>query len=296
MAGKSVAAVLPLVVGDAGSEADALRGKLVELQQDLNVRFVERFPVVEGLIIAALAGEHVLLLGPPGTAKSALARALAEAFGGNHFEWLLSKFTTPEELFGPISLSALKCDRYERITAGKLPESHVSFLDEIFKSNSGVLNMLLPAINEGLFHNGQQPVKLPLRLLVGASNELPEGPELGALYDRFLLRYWTEYVQNEDSFESLMLGGTREEAGPTFSVEDWDQMRAGVARVTVPKGVISQLFTLREALSNAGIQPSDRRLKRCLNLLRAAAWLSGETEVSEEIPGGRGAAHGRRIQ
>jgi MoxR-like ATPase len=140
-----------------------------------------------------LAGEHVLLLGPPGTAKSALVRAIAQAFGGTYFERLLTKFSTPEELFGPISLKALEQDRYQRVTAGKLPEAEFAFVDEVFKANSAILNSLLTAMNERLFHNDGAPTQMPLVALFGASNELPEGKELEALFDRFLLRFDVQY-------------------------------------------------------------------------------------------------------
>jgi hypothetical protein len=123
--------------------------------------------------------------GSPGTAKSALVRAIAQAFGGSYFERLLTKFSTPEELFGPISLKALEQDRYERVTAGKLPEAEFAFVDEVFKANSAILNSLLTAMNERLFHNDGAPAQMPLVSLFGASNELPEGKELEALFDRF---------------------------------------------------------------------------------------------------------------
>jgi len=205
--------------------------KFVGLSTRLGARFQERQAVIEGMLCAALAGEHVLLLGPPGTAKSALARELCAAVNGaGYFEWLLSKFTSPEELFGPISLTALKTDTFKRVTAGKLPEAHVVFLDEIFKSNSGVLNTLLTALNERKFHNGPVAQEIPLRLAVGASNELPEGAELAALYDRFLVRYWVERVRTPDTFFAMLTGG-EERLPPALELGEWDQARALVAAV-----------------------------------------------------------------
>lgn len=252
----------------------------------LSDRFQERRAVVEGMVCAALAGEHVLLLGTPGTAKSALARSFCDAVeGGAYFEWLLSKFTAPEELFGPISLAGLKADTYRRVTTGKLPEAHVVFLDEIFKSNSGVLNSLLTAINERVFHNGPEPMALPLRMVVGASNELPEGAELAALYDRFLVRYWVQRVQVQASFSAMLLSADGE-GGPLFTLEEWDQARAAVAKVAVPQATLNAFWRLRTELQkDADVQPSDRRMKRALKLVKANAWLSGDTEATEDHMG-----------
>src|SRR5689334_13999586 len=123
---------------------------LQQLRSTLTSTFPERESVVDGALAAVLAGEHVLLLGPPGTAKSALVRALAQAFGGRYFERLVTKFSTPEELFGPISLKALEQDQFTRVTTDKLPEADFAFVDEIFKANSAILNSLLTLLNERL--------------------------------------------------------------------------------------------------------------------------------------------------
>ena len=151
---------------------------LQQLRIDMGKAFPERKQVIDGSLCSILAGEHVLLLGPPGTAKSALVRAIAQAFSGAYFERLLTKFSTPEELFGPISLKALEEDRFARVIQGKLPEAEFAFVDEIFKANSAILNSLLSLINERVFHNDGAPIRCPLVTLFGASNELPEGKEL----------------------------------------------------------------------------------------------------------------------
>jgi MoxR-like ATPase len=165
-----------------------------QLRTDLISRFPERTNVIDGALAAVLAGEHVLLLGPPGTAKSALARAIAQAFSGIYFERLLTRFSTPEELFGAISLKALEQDRFARVVTGKLPEADFAFVDEIFKANSAILNSLLAIINERVFHNDGQPLSCPLVTMFGASNELPESKDLEALFDRFLLRFDVGYL------------------------------------------------------------------------------------------------------
>src|SRR4051812_45272052 len=166
-----------------------MNDKLTLLRDALSNTFPERRNVIDGALCAILANEHVLLLGQPGTAKSALVRAIAQAFGGTYFERLLTKFSTPEELFGPISLKALEQDRYARVVSNKLPEAQFAFVDEVFKANSAILNSLLTAMNERIFHNDGAPLAMPLVSLFGASNELPDGKELEALFDRFLLRF-----------------------------------------------------------------------------------------------------------
>src|SRR6476620_7309453 len=165
------------------------------LRNSLVSRFPERETVIDGTLCAVLASEHVLLLGPPGTAKSALARAIAQAFSGEYFERLLTKFSTPEELFGPISLKALERDEFSRVISGKLPEAEFAFVDEIFKANSAILNSLLTLVNERVFHDDGVPVRVPLVTMFGASNELPEGKELEALFDRFILRFEVNYLR-----------------------------------------------------------------------------------------------------
>ena len=169
--------------------------KLRKIREELQQMFLERAELIDGALAALLSAQHVMIVGPPGTAKSMLADELCRRIeGASYFQWLLTKFTTPEELFGAVSLKALEADDYRRVTSHKLPEAHIAFLDEVFKASSSILNAILSIINERLFHNGRQVTAVPLLSLFGASNELPEDDELLALYDRFLLRFVVGYI------------------------------------------------------------------------------------------------------
>src|SRR6187431_914159 len=169
--------------------------KLRKIREELQQMFLERAELIDGALAALLSAQHVMIVGPPGTAKSMLADELCRRIeGASYFQWLLTKFTTPEELFGAVSLKALEADDYRRVTSHKLPEAHIAFLDEVFKASSSILNAILTLINERLFHNGKEITRVPLLTLFGASNELPEEEELTALYDRFLVRFVVGYI------------------------------------------------------------------------------------------------------
>eukprot|EP00854_Cymbomonas_tetramitiformis_P006036 gene6036-7253_t len=193
-------------IPEGGPLPKELMQRLGEVLQRISRGLVERGDESQMVLLAALSGEHLLLLGPPGTAKSELARRLSSVFtGGGYFERLLTKFSSPEELFGPLSIRKLEEDCYERMVTGYLPEASVAFIDEIFKANSAILNTLLSIMNERMFHNGSQPRDAPLVCLVGASNEMPESDELEALFDRFLLRRWVPPLSG-DGFMSYLEG------------------------------------------------------------------------------------------
>src|SRR4249920_1996526 len=181
------------------------RDRLRRVRDELSATFMERGDLIDGALAALLSRQHVLIIGPPGTAKSMLADALCRRVeGASYFQWLLTKFTTPEELFGAVSLKALEADDYRRVTANKLPEAHIAFLDEVFKASSSILNAVLTIINERFFHNGRQVAAVPLLTLFGASNELPEDDELLALYDRFLLRFVVGYINEDFRFLKML--------------------------------------------------------------------------------------------
>jgi MoxR-like ATPase len=261
---------------------DGPSSSLERVRRELGEHFLEREAVVEGLLCALLCRAHVLILGPPGTAKSELAHEVCQRVeGARYFQWLLTRFTTPEELFGPVSLKALEEDRYTRVTLGKLPRAHVAFLDEVFKASSAILNTLLALMNERRFHGGDGPVEVPLVSLVGAANELPEEDELVALYDRFLLRFEVDYVREDFLFlRMLALDPPQKRSGITLA--DLEALQARARAVQVPESVRRDLLELRNLLNAKGVIASDRRYRQSLDLLRARAVLAGRESCASE--------------
>ncbi|QDE93710.1 ATPase [Myxococcus xanthus] len=261
-----------------------LTARIEALRDALLTGLVERDVPVRLALLAALAGEHLLLIGPPGTAKSLVARRLHLAFHpATYFERLLTRFTVPEELFGPLSIKGLEEDRYERLTEAYLPKASVAFLDEIFKANSAILNALLTLLNEREFDNGKRRESTPLISVVGASNELPEGEELDALFDRFLLRCHVGPV-SKAGFPSLLelRGDVVVELSRQLRLSDEDlaEVRQAATEVAVPDDVVALLADLRDWCTAEGIQVSDRRWRKVVKLLQTAALTNGRDRVS----------------
>ncbi|MGH7964502.1 MAG: AAA family ATPase [Candidatus Binatia bacterium] len=276
--------------------------KLHTIREELQQMFLERAELIDGALAALLAAQHILIIGPPGTAKSMLADELCRRITGTtYFQWLLTKFTTPEELFGAVSLKALEADDYRRVTVNKLPEAHVAFLDEVFKASSSILNAILTIINERLFHNGREVVSVPLLTLFGASNELPEEDELLALYDRFLLRFVVGYLNEEFRFLK-MLQAKEPAVRTTITLDELRQMQTEAQALLVPTAVLRGIADIRRELQKKNVVASDRRYRQSIGLLQALAYLHGRTAVAEsdlfflehvlwKDPGERGEVH-----
>lgn len=272
-----------------------IKERIKSLLTEMNRGVYEKEAEIGLSLLAALAGESILLLGPPGVAKSMVARRLKKAFvNAGAFEYLMSRFSTPDEIFGPVSISRLKeSDKYERAVDGYLPTADVVFLDEIWKAGPAIQNTLLTVINEKLYRNGNTELKLPLKLLVAASNELPtQGEGLEALWDRFLIRIVCTCVKEEESFYQMLLDdGDEEEQEPSqwqISNEEYAEWQKKIRQVIVPVEVLSCITEIRKSLEKVEIQGSeihrdvyvsDRRWKNIVKLLKTSAFIHGRGEV-----------------
>ena len=281
---------------------------------------VDRDYVVRLAVLAVLAGQNIFLYGPPGTAKSMLSRRLASIVrGGKYFEHLMHRFCTPEEIFGPVSLSELKKDNYERKTAGYLPDADFAFLDEIWKSSPAVLNTLLTIINERSFHNGSRVEKVPLRSLVVASNEIPDAESgMEALYDRFPVRIPVFPVKGEGAFRRLIANSAEssledfEKKFQGISPEEYQAWLREIRQMPLSEHTVAALSLIREEMLRVSGTPlsvkdhdfreggdpgvsrnaeprfsyvSDRRWIQVADLLRAAAFFNGHERVLlSELP------------
>lgn len=250
------------------------------IQQKLNERFYDREEEIEALLTALLSRQHLLFIGPAGTGKSVLSSMLGEIVEGSHyFQHLLTPFSTPEELFGVLSLKDLEQGIYKRNVKNMLPEAHFAFIDEIFKANSAILNALLTLINERIYYNNGVPIQSPLMTIVGSSNEyIEEGEGLEALFDRFLLRYEVNYIREEDSFIAMLKDRTPIQI-PKISMGELYEHQIRVANVDISDSIYQAIAKIRQALHDAGIRPSDRRFKQSLSILKAKAYLAGRSEV-----------------
>ena len=280
-----------------------------QLLGEMNRGIYEKETELSLSLLAALAGESIILLGPPGVAKSMVARQLKTAFrDAQSFEYLMSRFSTPDEIFGPVSIQKLKTsDTYERAVEGYLPTADVVFLDEIWKAGPAIQNTLLTVINEKIFRNGNREMHLPLKLLVAASNELPaKGEGLEALWDRFVIRIESRPIKLEKNFRAMLLEAHADFSRSTrvlghadfadnadfsdlkITAEEYAEWAERIDKIGVKIEVLDAISAIRkslravnvdEAAERRNIYVSDRRWKNIVRLLRTSAFMQDREEV-----------------
>jgi len=268
-------------------DADAVRRKFALAREELSAALVERDAEIDVVLTALVANEHALLVGPPGSAKSLLLDAVLAWTGGAKFSVLLTKFTTPDEVVGPVSLAALKDDRYRRVTTGKLPEADYAFVDEVFQGSSAILNTLLKILNERTYDAGDGVARrVPLKLCVGASNGWPcpdTGKELAALSDRFLLRAAVAPVRSRAGRERLLWAGDlTPRLSATIAPAEVEAARLAAAGLPWTIDAKEALEAVLVDLARSGVRPGDRRQVKTVGVVRAFAYLSGADEVHPE--------------
>lgn len=250
-----------------------------EVLEPMKREFIAKDEIIDLLGICLIAGENLFILGPPGTAKSAIVHQLAARLEGRSFDYLLTRFTEPSELFGPFDIRKLRDGELQTNTEGMLPEASLVFLDELLNANSAILNSLLVALNERIFRRGKETRPLAALLFVGASNHLPEDDALHALFDRFLLRVPCDNVPGERLPDLLCAGWSLFASKPVRSSLHFDDLRA--AQAALPQVVLDEVrpafAELVARIRQAGIPVSDRRAVRLQRVIAASALLCGRT-------------------
>lgn len=257
-----------------------------KFKRELEKPFVGREEEALVITLALMTSEHVILVGEPGTAKSALARRAADLLKARFFKYLLTRYTEPDELLGPLDIVALKEGKYVRVVRGKLPEAEIAFLDEIFNASSAVLNTLLTLLNERVIYDGYSEIAVPLWTLISASNTVPEEQEYQALYDRFLFRHFVKPVSEDKWHELLEASWKIEREGykapqQVLSIEDLKTINSLTLSVDVSrvKPVLVKLFAIME---DQGVHVTDRRKGKALKAIAAHALFNNKLVASEE--------------
>lgn len=278
------------IIGTSNKKVLKLQGKekLKMLIENLNIGLIGKEDIIKTSLLSILSQENLILFGPPGTAKSEISRRISSVIDtGNYFEYLLTKFTTPEEIFGPLSIKELKEDRFYRKTEGYLPTVQIGFLDEIFKANSSILNTLLTIMNEKVFHNGSKKENTNLISLIGASNEDPsDDVELNALYDRFLIRKVVEYVQDDELNKFFDISNEKFKLNENLKItlKEIQEIEENLNKVTISNEIRDIIIKIKldlkdEFKNNSQEDISDRKFMKTLKLLKISAYTNERTQV-----------------
>ena len=264
------------------------QAKMSQIFVEMNNLFVERDELIKLMELAIVTGTNLLMLGPPGTAKSAITYEMCGRIeNANYFQWMLNKTSDPSEILGPFSVKEMENDKFMRITTGKLPEAHIAFMDEIFKSNAPTLNALLTIMNEHIFYNDGKPVEVPLISMFGASNEPPEDESLDAMYDRFIFRMNVQYIHDAANKKRMHSNYVDSRAGllnmvnkTTITLEEVQALQAAAKTVKVPKDIINKFIRLISDLDRQAVHISDRRQNECFKVMQGSAVLAGRNSVT----------------
>ena len=264
------------------------QAKMSQIFVEMNNLFVERDELIKLMELAIVTGTNLLMLGPPGTAKSAITYELCGRIeNANYFQWMLNKTSDPSEILGPFSVKEMENDKFMRITTGKLPEAHIAFMDEVFKSNAPTLNALLTIMNEHIFYNDGKPVDVPLISMFGASNEPPEDESLDAMYDRFIFRMNVQYIHDAANKKRMHSNYVDNRAGllnlvnkTTITLAEVQALQAAAKTVKVPKDIINKFIRLISDLDRQAVHISDRRQNECFKVMQGSAVLAGRNSVT----------------